>query len=99
MGKLWLLLSVLVIALVIVVGKNYLPSSTPSPSLSQDCKIAGCNREICTEADKASDIVSDCEWKEEYACYKNARCEVQADTTCGWTQDETLAKCLEEARK
>jgi len=33
-------------------------------------------------------------WKEEYACYKDARCERQSNGTCGWTQTEELNYCL-----
>lgn len=103
MAKFWFLWIVLVIALVLV-GTNYfgkqtrqdlpIPPPTTSPSLNQDCKVTGCNSEICAEADKADDIITDCQWKEEYACYKNARCERQSDGTCAWTKDEALTKCL-----
>jgi hypothetical protein len=33
-------------------------------------------------------------FKAEYACYKEASCEPQADGKCGWTQSNTLKQCL-----
>ncbi len=59
------------------------------------CALAGCSNIICTEKDKASDIVTTCEYREEYACYKTERCEVQPNGKCGWTQTATLSACLQ----
>jgi hypothetical protein len=39
-------------------------------------------------------MASTCEWLPEYACYKTATCEKQADGKCGWTQTPTLTACL-----
>lgn len=96
----------LVIVVVLVAsGAYYLRNQTPQPSPSptpplspttQECKVTGCNGEVCIEAQKAEEIATDCQWQPEYACYKNARCERQLDGKCGWTQDETLTKCLQE---
>ena len=55
-----------------------------------DCIISGCSSEICGE----ESLVSACEEKPEYACYKNAVCERQTDGKCGWTKTEELKECL-----
>lgn len=78
---------------------NFSPSPSPTPPLpstAQECKVTGCSGQVCAEAQKAEEIVTDCEWQSEYACYKNARCERQMSGECGWTQDEALIKCLQE---
>ena len=76
---------------------NFSPSPISSPPLTaQECKVTGCSGQVCAEAEEAEEIVTDCELRAEYACYKNARCERQSSRECGWTQDETLIKCLEE---
>jgi hypothetical protein len=55
-----------------------------------ECKVTGCSGQVC--ADK--DVVTTCEWKPEYACYKSARCERQTDEKCGWTMTPELIQCL-----
>lgn len=58
------------------------------------CQVGGCSGQLCIE--KSDRGISTCEWKEEYACYKGARCERQADGKCGWTKTEELTQCLKE---
>ena len=55
------------------------------------CFIGGCSSQLCSDRD---DLISTCEWRDEYACYKTATCERQADGACGWTQTPELAACL-----
>ena len=55
------------------------------------CYVGGCSGQICSED---PDVISTCEWLEEYACYREATCEHQADGQCGWTQTDTLLECL-----
>ena len=57
------------------------------------CKRAGCSGEFCVNVDEP-DVFSTCLYEEEYACYDDARCEVQADGNCGWTEDLVLLQCL-----
>ena len=66
------------------------PSPEPAPSAG-GCFIGGCSGQICSDQ---KDVMSTCEFKEEYACYKNEKCERQADGKCGWTQTPTLSACL-----
>ena len=56
------------------------------------CFVGGCSSQLCTDRD---DIASTCEWQEDYACYRSATCERQADGSCGWTQTPELRTCLE----
>ena len=67
------------------------PSPLPKPSVGQSrCKATGCSGQICSE----EEVVTTCEFKEEYACYKTAVCERQEDGKCGWTPTEELVACL-----
>lgn len=59
------------------------------------CMRTGCSNNLCTE--KGEPIVSTCQWREEYACYKTARCEKQQDGKCGWTESNELTACLKAA--
>ncbi len=55
------------------------------------CYVGGCSSQICSDQ---KDMVSTCEFREEYACYKTAECKRQADGKCGWTNTLELKSCL-----
>lgn len=57
------------------------------------CITAGCSGQLCVEA-QADPLATTCEWREEYACYRQATCERQQNGACGWTMDEQLTSCL-----
>lgn len=69
-------------------------NASSTPISANGCAVAGCSSQLCVSADEASTIITTCEFREEYACYKDATCEPQADRTCGWTQSVELKKCL-----
>ncbi len=60
---------------------------------SGGCYVGGCSGQICSDQ---QDVMSNCEFKEEYACYNSARCERQNNRKCGWTQTPALQACLAE---
>jgi hypothetical protein len=64
--------------------------ATDEPAAKQ-CFVGGCSGQICSDEEG---VASTCEWREEYACYQSATCEVQADGNCGWTQTSELQACL-----
>lgn len=67
--------------------------SAPTPPVPEEkaCVITGCSGQIC--ADK--EVLTTCEYREEYACYGGATCERQASGACGWTLTPELISCLE----
>ncbi|MDO8619733.1 MAG: Gmad2 immunoglobulin-like domain-containing protein, partial [bacterium] len=64
------------------------------PPAVKACVVSGCSGQICGE----EEMMSSCEFKEAYACYKTARCERQTTGTCGWTETAGLKACLDSAR-
>jgi hypothetical protein len=58
------------------------------------CAVAGCSMQLCVSAEEALTIVTTCEYRSEYACYREASCEPQADGKCGWTETAELKQCL-----
>ena len=72
---------------------SYEPTATPSPVTKGDCRITGCSGQVCSD----EEVVTTCEFKEEYTCYKTAKCERQEDGKCGWTPSEELVACLMSA--
>ena len=58
------------------------------------CKKTGCSSQVCSD----QDVVTSCEWRTEYECYRKAACERQRNGECGFTQTPELAACLKRAR-
>jgi len=61
------------------------------------CVPAGCSSQLCVEEYLAENIITTCEWRAEYACYREAVCERQESGACGWTETPELVQCLHEA--
>lgn len=62
---------------------------TAKPAVT--CYTGGCSGQLCSDR---QDMVSTCEYREEYACYQTATCERQASGQCGWTETPSLLQCL-----
>lgn len=60
-----------------------------------DCFQTGCSGQICA----AEDVITTCEYREEYACYQDAAITTCGCTggQCGFAASEELAACLEAA--
>jgi hypothetical protein len=56
------------------------------------CVRAGCSGQLCVR--EGEELMTTCEERPEYACYRAASCEPQADGTCGFTPTEELDRCL-----
>lgn len=57
------------------------------------CHPTGCSGQICAD----SDVMTSCEWRPEYACYRGAICTAQNTGDCGWVMDDALKQCLAKA--
>ena len=69
------------------------PSSPPSsPPAAGACVKGGCSGIVC--AAPGEDVITTCEYRPEYGCYKTATCERQSTGLCGWTQTAELTACL-----
>ena len=62
-------------------------------STDADCAAAGCSGQICTTATKAADIITTCEYRDEYSClqYTNCGC---TEGKCNWAQNTEYDACL-----
>jgi eight-cysteine-cluster-containing protein len=61
------------------------------PVATSGCYVGGCSGQICSDQ---KDVLSTCEYRETYACYKTATCERQSNGKCGWTSTRELNTCL-----
>jgi hypothetical protein len=81
------------------------PSSATSPgevpvaeAPSDDVAVAGCVRAGCSQQlciPEGEDRMTTCEFRAEYACYREAVCERQPDGECGFSPTPELSACLE----
>ncbi|KND50504.1 MAG: hypothetical protein AB202_02515 [Parcubacteria bacterium C7867-007] len=60
-------------------------------TVPKPCYVGGCSSQICTDK---PDMVSTCEYRAEYGCYRSATCERQINGMCGWTQTPALQACI-----
>ena len=67
----------------------------PLPVVANPCIKSGCSGQLCVAASN-SDIISTCEWRDQYACYQTAECKLQSDGQCGFTQTDELNNCLQQ---
>lgn len=65
------------------------------PKTEGKCFVGGCSSQLCTDN---PDIMSTCEYREAYGCYKTATCERQSTGACGWTESAELKQCLAQAQ-
>lgn len=66
----------------------YLRSS--GPVARKPCIKTGCGGQVCSD----EEVITTCEWRREYECYRSARCERQASGECGFTPTQELTACL-----
>lgn len=90
-GMILFALCIVVFALVIVVySTNAVKSDLNNANTPKQCVVTGCSGQICSDQYQ----VTDCAYREEYACYKSATCEPQSNGECGWTQTDELTQCI-----
>ena len=66
-------------------SKTCVKDADPAP-----CVVTGCSGQVCAD----SNVMTTCEYRSEYACYKSASCERDAAGKCGWAKTATLDACL-----
>ncbi len=66
------------------------PGDASAGDAPGECKPTGCSGIVCSDAE----VITTCEYKPEYACYKTATCTRQEDGACGWTPSAELDACL-----
>ena len=70
-------------------GSSSADNQKPPPN-KKPCFKTGCSRQVCAD----EEVVTTCEYRAEYECYKRAKCERQANGECGFTDTPELRTCL-----
>lgn len=61
----------------------------------EGCMIAGCNMQLCVEANLVNNLQTPCEYNPKNACFSTAICERNRQNgRCSWRFDENLISCL-----
>lgn len=77
------------------VDQSEYPESVDGPEVREGCVVTGCSGQVCA----AEEVITTCLFLPEYACYRSAICEHQADGACGWTPTDEFNECLEAYAK
>jgi len=71
------------------------PNTTAASECTSDadCAIGGCSGQMCTTKERASGLITTCEYREEYGCYKLTTCGCITGK-CSWKQTADFNNCL-----
>ncbi|MBD3398140.1 eight-cysteine-cluster domain-containing protein [Candidatus Micrarchaeota archaeon] len=77
-------------------GEESEQEDTTECQADSDCVVAGCSSQLCVPKE-LSDVVTTCEYLEEYECLPLTTCGCY-NGTCGWEQNQEYLNCLDEKR-
>lgn len=66
-------------------------------SKDADCLASGCSGQLCIPRDEADAAFSTCEWRDEYACYREDDC-ICNNNKCKWAGNEAFSECIKALR-
>ena len=62
---------------------------------SSDCSTSGCSGQICAPLEESKDIITTCEFKEQYKCFELTSCSC-IDNKCQWEENKGFLDCKNE---
>jgi eight-cysteine-cluster-containing protein len=68
-------------------------TSPPECNEDSDCVRTGCSSEICIQAEKAGDVITDCSVRPHYECLQVDRCGCIGGR-CGWEKNTEFKRCI-----
>jgi len=74
---------------------NHYGTAVNDCSIDADCAAGGCSGQICGKKDAVKDIITTCEFKEEYGCLKLTSCGCE-NKKCMWKENKEYRFCLEK---
>ena len=63
-----------------------------------DCDIGGCSSQICGNKNEVKDIITTCEYRQEYECLKSTSCGC-INNRCVWEENTKYLSCLKERER
>ena len=98
MDKKILIISLLAVSLFLAACEIKAPVEDKTPPAEIECQTddeciaGGCSGTVCQSKD-AEPVFTTCEWREEYACYKQTSCSC-INGKCQWEETEEFQDCL-----
>lgn len=69
----------------------------PECTTDLDCATGGCSGQICGLKEKVKDIITTCEWREEYGCLRLTNCRCINDK-CQWEENSAYKNCIDNLK-
>ncbi len=88
---------ILLISLFLISSCNQDNTSEIECNYNGDCSVSGCSGQICGKNDDVKDMVTTCEFLEEYACLKETSCSCIKDK-CQWEKNNKYLNCLDKLK-
>ena len=88
----------MILFLVFIIGCSNINNATPEDiecSVDSDCAIGGCSGQLCLTKENSQNIITTCEYKEEYGCYKLTSCGC-VKNKCQWQENSDFNNCLDK---
>lgn len=58
-----------------------------------DCEPGGCSGQLCLSKSRSSNIITTCEWRDEYACFQVDNC-LCINNECQWERNFDYFECI-----
>lgn len=87
------LLIVLIILLISISGCVASIPPVVECTRNDECTTGGCSGQLCGKKGEVEDIITTCEWTEEYGCLRLAKCQC-IQNKCQWNQTPEYQQCL-----
>jgi len=88
MKKYFMILTIFVLPLIAACNNNQIVEKECSND--NECFVGGCSNQVCSNK---PDIITTCEFKEIYNCYKLTECKC-IDNKCQWESNQEFEECL-----
>ena len=83
----------LILALFLISCEQIEEKQTVECSSDLDCATGGCSGQICGVKEKVKDIITTCEYLEEYNCLRLSSCGC-VDDKCQWEENNDYRECM-----
>lgn len=91
------ILILLIISIFLINSCNLNQNGNIECNKNSDCAVGGCSNQVCAQQEKINEIITTCEYKEEYNCLKETSC-LCVDNKCKFEENENYLKCLSKIK-
>lgn len=74
------------------------PVTAAECTADTDCASAGCSGQICTTTEKAPNIITTCEFRDEWSCLAKTSCGC-VKNKCQWKDNSEYRSCMDQFKQ